>query len=184
MHVLITKGTLEPVFHKWHMCCLPTEYFRKFYTLVILWYLYNKRLENILAITRCLLPSKPWSNASMEAAGVLMTSLHLRGRPWPHSSHFRNDPAQELAQSLTSKGVMANRSGANHQRKRLPAIATNSCQLFLLLPLAIHCYWWTDRQWTDNNTCCSRFPPLCCPETTFYWASEGLALGDSLESLT
>lgn len=63
------------------MCCLPTEYFRKFYTLVILWYLYNKRLENILAITMCLLPSKPWSNASIEAAGVLMTSLHLRGRP-------------------------------------------------------------------------------------------------------
>lgn len=93
-------------------------------------------LKNILAITMCLLPSKPWSNASMEAAGVLMTSLHLRGRPCPHSRHFRNDRAQELAQSLTSKGVMANRSGANHQRKHLPAVATNSCQLFLSAPFS------------------------------------------------
>lgn len=48
---------------------LPTEYFRKFYVLVIFCGTYTiNDLENILAITMCLLPRKPWSNTSTEAA--------------------------------------------------------------------------------------------------------------------
>ena len=49
---------------------------------------------------------------------------------------FQEYRVQKLAQSLTSKGVMANRSGANHEHKHLPAAATNSCQLFLSAPFS------------------------------------------------